>query len=82
MSVWLFKGTIVSKTLEALESSRPWIRHIDDERGDVSSIIVTLAKGYDFADDPGCGVKGFDTVAEVRDGTRKADVVTKAADAA
>ena len=72
----------MSKTLDSLKKSRPWIRYIDDERGDGNSIIVTLADGYDFADDPGCGVKGFDTVVEVRDGTRKSDVQEKAAAAA
>lgn len=68
----------MSKTLDHIKNTRPWVAHIDDERGDGSSIIVTLAEGYDFADDPGCGVKGFDTVVEVRDGTRKDDVVAKA----
>ena len=65
----------MSKILNALKKSRSWVAHIDDERGEGNSIIVTLANGYDFADDPGCGVKGFDTVVEVRDGTRKSDVV-------
>jgi hypothetical protein len=67
----------MSKTIEKLKSTRPWIAHIDDERGQGNSIIATLAKGYDFADDPGCGVKGFDTVAQLRDGTRKTDVICK-----
>ena len=65
------------KTLKVLKQSRTWIAHIDDERGDGSSIIVTLAKNFDFADDPGCGVKGFDTVTEVRAGTREVDVVQR-----
>lgn len=68
----------MSKTLDNLKKARSWIAHIDDEREDGNSIIVTLANGFDFADDPGCGVKGFDTVAEVRDGTRKTDVIAKA----
>lgn len=67
----------MSKTFEKIKATRPWVSHIDDERGDGSSIIVTLAKNYDFADDPGCGVKGFDTVTEVRQGTRKVDVIVK-----
>lgn len=67
------------KTFDHIKSTRPWVAHIDDERSAGNSIVVTLANGYDFADDPGCGVKGFDTVAEVRDGTRKVDVVAKAA---
>lgn len=69
----------MSKTLENLKAKRPWLNYIDDERGDGSSIIVTLTNDYDFADDPGCGVKGFYTVAEVRDGTRKSDVILKSA---
>ena len=67
----------MSKTLTSLQKTRPWIAHLDDERRDGNSILVTLKTGYDFADDPGCGVKGFDTVAEVRDGTRKVDVIDK-----
>ncbi len=69
---------MMSKTFDTLKKTRSWIAHIDDERGDGNSIIVTLANGFDFADDPGCGVKGFDTVAEVRNGTRKTDVIAKA----
>lgn len=65
----------MSKTLEYLKKSRSWILYIDDERSDGGSIIVTLVEGYDFSDDPGCGVKGFDTVVDVRDGTRKKDVI-------
>lgn len=64
----------MSKTFENLLATRRWVAFIDDERGDGNSIIVTLAKGWDFADEPGCGVRGFDTVAEVRAGTTKASV--------
>ena len=40
-----------------------------EERGDGSSIIVTLKREWEFcSEDPGCGVKGFDTVAEARSG--------------
>ncbi|OLP04442.1 hypothetical protein [Rhodoferax antarcticus] len=65
----------MSKTFAKIKATRPWVRHIDDERGDGSGIIVTLEKSYDFADDKGCGVKGFDTVAEVRSGTSSASIV-------
>jgi hypothetical protein len=64
-----------SKTIVQIRSARPWIKHIDDERSLGNSIIVTLVDGFTFADDPGCGVKGFDTITEVRAGTRKSDVV-------
>ena len=40
----------MSKTLQSLLAARPWIGHIDDERGDDGSIIVTLAAGWYFAD--------------------------------
>ena len=61
----------MSKTYETLTQQRPWIRYIDDERGDGGSIIVTLAKGWDFEDEPGCGVRGFDTIKELKQGTAK-----------
>jgi len=64
----------MSKTFQNLLATRSWVAYIDDERGDGNSIIVTLAKGWDFSDEPGCGVRGFDTVAEVRAGTNKASV--------
>lgn len=59
----------MSKTLEAIRQLA-YVAHVDDERADGSSIIVTLKEGYEFVDDPGCGVHGFDTVARARDGTR------------
>ena len=65
----------MSKTLNTLMEQRRWIAHIDDERGDGNSIIVTLAKGWDFEDEQGCGVRGFDTVADVKAGTNKTSVV-------
>jgi hypothetical protein len=65
----------MSKTIETLLDTRRWISHIDDERNDGNSIIVTLAKGWDFEDERGCGVRGFDTLAEVKSGTTKARVV-------
>ena len=65
-------------SLNDLKTSRPWIGHIDVERALVNSIIVTLVEGYTFAADPGCGVRGFDTVAAVRVGTSKKAVVAAA----
>ena len=65
----------MSKTLDKIKANRPWIAHIDDERSLGNSIIVTLATGYEFADDPGCGVQGYDTVAQVRAGTVKDNIV-------
>lgn len=65
------------KALDTIKARRPWVRHIADERDDGNSIIVTLADGYDFAEDPGCGVKGFDTVSDFKAGTTKASVIEK-----
>jgi len=63
----------MSKTLNNLPTTRPWVAYIDDERAEGNSIIVTLAKGFYFADEHDCGVRGFDTVREVlRDTTRNA----------
>lgn len=64
-------------TTSALKAKRPWIAHIDDERDIENGIIVTLATGYTFTADPGCGVRGFDTMTEVRAGTRKQDVIAQ-----
>lgn len=61
-------------TLVTLLDTRRWIAFIDDERSEGNSIIVTLAKGWDFADEPGCGVRGFDTIAEVKAATARANV--------
>jgi hypothetical protein len=67
----------MSKTLNTLLASRHWIVHIDDERNQGNSIIVTLEKGWDFEDEQGCGVRGFDTVAEVKAGTSRHKVVQR-----
>jgi hypothetical protein len=67
----------MSKTLNNLLATRPWIKYIDDERSEGNSIIVTLADGYEFADDPGCGVQGFDIVSDVKSGTTKDCVIQK-----
>ena len=66
----------MSKTLDKLKANRPWINHIDDERSLGNSIIVTVATGYEFADDPGCGVQGYETVVEVRAGTAKDNITS------
>lgn len=67
----------MSKTLQSLLAARPWIAHIDDERGDGNSIIVTLSSDYYFVCEPNSGVRGFDTVAEVRAGTNKKQVFSR-----
>ena len=67
----------MSKTLQALLDTRPWIAYIDDERNEGHSIIVTLSDGWFFTDEPNCGVRGFDGVAETRAGTQKNCVVQR-----
>ncbi len=62
------------KTLEKIQAL-PWVMYVDDERGDGNSIIITLHEGYFFADEPDCGVRGFDTVREAVEGTRKRSVI-------
>lgn len=65
----------MSKILDQLQADRLWIAHIDDERSDGNSIIVTLEPGWYFIDEKTCGVRGFDTVAEVRSGTSANKVI-------
>lgn len=64
----------MSKSLDAIQAL-PWVAHVDDEREDGSSIIVTLKQGYEFAGNAGCGVQGFDTVAAAKSGTCKSAVI-------
>lgn len=63
----------MSKTLERVRT-RPHVAFVDDERSIGNSIIVTLAEGYCFKVEKGCGVRGYDTVKEVTDETRAVDV--------
>lgn len=55
----------MSKTLDAIRKL-PHVLAVDDERDMGNSIIVTLKKPYCFKTEKGCGVRGFDTVAEAR----------------
>ena len=64
-------------TLQKLKAQRPWIETIDDERNIGNSIIVTLAKGWFFSNERGCGVQGFDTISELKSGTSKSAVYLK-----
>lgn len=60
------------KTLDALRKNRK-VQYIDDERDIGNGVIVTLMPWYQWDADPGCGVRGFDSVTEalreVRSGT-------------
>ncbi len=55
--------------------ARAWVAHVDDERDTGSGYMVCLADEYVFAVDPGCGVRGFDTLREVEKETRRCNVV-------
>ena len=57
-----------------LIKSRPWIAFIDDERDIGNSIIVTLADGYRFKDGDKEGVRGFDTMRELKQETAKSNI--------
>ncbi len=61
-------------TMLELIRARPHVSHVDDERELGNSIIVTLRDGYYFSADPGCGVRGFDSIKEAEQGTRSARV--------
>lgn len=64
----------MSKTLAAIRKLH-YVAAVDDERALGNSIIVTLKSEYEFcSEDRGCGVKGFDTVAECRAGTARREV--------
>lgn len=67
----------MNKTLQKILSTRPWVAYIDDERNEGNSIIVTLADEYEFLDDPGCGVAGYDFVKEVEMATRQGNIKRK-----
>ena len=55
-------------------ASLDWVQFVDDERDMDHSIIVTLHQPYCFKIEAGCGVRGFDTVADAVRGTRAAAV--------
>lgn len=54
--------------------AREWVSNVDDERGIGNSIIVTLKDGICFECEPGCGVRGFDTMADAERETRVSNV--------
>jgi hypothetical protein len=56
-----------------------WIAHIDDETDLDHGYIVTLANGCTFKDEPDCGVRGFDTMAELKQAIKRDNIVFAAA---
>ena len=61
----------MSKTILNILATRPWVAHIDDERGEGNSIIVTLDEDYVWDDEKDCGVREFDFIWDVLQGTRR-----------
>jgi hypothetical protein len=51
------------------------VAHIDDEREMGNNIIVTLHAGWFFKDEPDCGVRGFDTLKELKEGVKSANMI-------
>ncbi len=66
------------KTLDELRAL-PHVMHVDDERKIGNSLIVTLKEGWYFVNEPGCGVRGFDTVADAKKGTARKAVTQQVA---
>lgn len=55
------------------------VLHLDDETELDHGYIVTLRDGYTFKDEPDCGVRGFDTMAEVRQAIKLSNIIKTAA---
>lgn len=55
-----------------------YVSHIDNETELDHGYIVTLAHGYTFKDEPDCGVRGFDTMRELRDAIKRDNVISAA----
>jgi hypothetical protein len=65
----------MNKTFQKILNTRLWVKHIDDERLIGNSIIVTLDDDYCFLNEKGCGVRGYDNVAEVEKDTRFTNII-------
>lgn len=68
----MFNKTVSYK----MNFKREWVAHVDDERDLDHGIIVTLAKGWFFKDSPE-GVRGYDTMREAREDTKRTNVEFK-----
>lgn len=66
------KSPSSGSAIATLLQQRPWIQAIDTD--EPNTYLVTLREPWCFVCDQGCGTRGFDTLAEVRAGTRKTDV--------
>jgi hypothetical protein len=63
------------QSLKQIHTKR--IAHIDDERNLDNGIIVTLRAGWFFVDEPDCGVRGFDTLKELKAGVKSSNMIFK-----
>lgn len=61
------------KSLQQFHCKR--VAHIDDERDLDNGIIVTLQDHYYWADEPDCGVRGFDTLKDLKEGIKAKNIV-------
>jgi hypothetical protein len=67
--------TATQNALGKLIEQRPWIAAIDtDEPG---TYLVTLHQPWCFHADPGCGVRGFESLADLRASTQAGHVYEK-----
>jgi hypothetical protein len=55
------------------------VAHIDDETALDHGYIVTLADGCTFKDEPDCGVRAFDTLAEAKQAIKASNILKAAA---
>lgn len=60
--------------VEAKLRKLPAVNHVDSD-GD-TGIIVTLHKPWEFESDPGCGVRGFDSMSEAYRETKQSAILT------
>lgn len=63
----------MSKVLKHI-GTLPHVMAVDDERNIGNYIIVTLKNNWFFVVDPGCGIRGFETVNEAKANTGKKSV--------
>ena len=54
-----------------------YVSHVDDETELDHGFIVTLKTNYFFADEPDCGVRAFDTIAELKQSIKKENIIFK-----
>ena len=52
------------------------VSHIDNETDLEHGYIVTLKEGYTFIDEPDCGVRGFDTMAELKQAIKQSNILS------